>query len=290
MYGIAAVRAARVVEVDYIELRLDPVPVRVVQQMVVGDGGKVGIFKVIDILTKTFLNLLLYEGIYHGIRLSAARRTQHDGSTERVYHVDKSVVPLLLIVKAGGQIDGILVLHEAGFLHETLVLDIEHVFHEVGTQETAHPCARHEQADIARRHRSGVETGDRLHRKRQGQYPPVKKEQHKPGGKHRPNPAPSDFFLLDAFRAEARKREQQKGKELCVEDMMEQPCGAIEVHQHPVHDTYADAPQPYGFITIPVEVDDHQNNAHGTEKVHAKTHKDGSNYSYLCIKQIKVRI
>lgn len=58
-------RAARVVEIDYIELRLDPVPVRVVQQMVVGDGGKVGIFKVIDILTKTFLNLLLYEGIYH---------------------------------------------------------------------------------------------------------------------------------------------------------------------------------------------------------------------------------
>lgn len=98
-------RAARVVEIDYIELRLDPVPVRVVQQMVVGDGGKVGIFKVIDILTKTFLNLLLYEGIYHGIRLSATRCAQHDGSTERVYHVDKSVVPLLLIVKAGGQID-----------------------------------------------------------------------------------------------------------------------------------------------------------------------------------------
>ena len=39
----------------------------------------------------------------------------------------------------------------------------------------------HEQAYIARRHRSGIETGYRLHRERQGQYPPVKKEQHQPG-------------------------------------------------------------------------------------------------------------
>lgn len=49
---------------------------------------------------------------------------------------------------------------------------------------------------------------------------------------------------------------------------MEQSGGTVEVHQYPVHDTYADAPQPYGLVTIPVEVDDHQNNAYGTEKIH----------------------
>lgn len=41
MDGIAAVRAPRVVEVDDVELRPDPVCVHVVQQVVVGDGGKV---------------------------------------------------------------------------------------------------------------------------------------------------------------------------------------------------------------------------------------------------------
>ena len=86
----------------------------------------------------------------------------------------------------------------------------------------------------------------------------VQKEQQKPGGKHCPNPAPSDFLLLDTLRAEAREREQQKGKEFRVENVMEQPGGAVEVHQHPVHDTDFDAPQPYGFVTIPIEVYDHQ--------------------------------
>ena len=41
MDWIAAVRTARVVEVDHVELRLDLVSVRVIQQVVVGDGGKV---------------------------------------------------------------------------------------------------------------------------------------------------------------------------------------------------------------------------------------------------------
>lgn len=50
--------------------------------------------------------------------------------------------------------------------------------------------------------------------------------------------------------------------------MVEQPGGAVEIDQHPVHDTDVDAPQPYGLIPVPIEVDDHQNNAHGAEKVH----------------------
>ena len=126
--------------------------VHVVQQVVVGNGGKVAELEVVDVHRKAFLNLLLDEAVHHGIGLSAARRTQYDGGTERVYHIDIAIVPLLPVVETCGQIDGIPVLHEAGLLHEALVLDIEHVFHEVGMQKAAHPCTRHEQADIARRH------------------------------------------------------------------------------------------------------------------------------------------
>ena len=38
VYGVAAVRPSRIVEIDYIEFRLHRVSVQVVQQVVVGDG------------------------------------------------------------------------------------------------------------------------------------------------------------------------------------------------------------------------------------------------------------
>lgn len=44
----------------------------------------------------------------------------------------------------------------------------------------------------------------------------------------------------------------------------------------------------HGFFVLHSKFEDMYNDA--AEKVDAKTHKDGSNYSYLCIKQIKVRI
>ena len=196
--------------------------------------------------------------VYHGIRLSAARCAQYDGRTERVYYVDISVVPLLPVIEACGQVHRILVLDEPRFLHEALVLHVEHVFHEVGAQKATHPCAGHQQADIARRNGGGVQCRVCLYGQRQGQYPPVQKKQHQPCCKHRPNPCPRDFFLLDPLRAQTRECQQHQRKKFRIKNGAEQSCGAVEVQQYPVHHADVDAPQPYGFVTIPIEVYDHQ--------------------------------
>ena len=72
---------------------------------------------------------------------------------------NRLLVPFLLVVEASGQIDRILVLHEFGFLHETLVLIIEDILHEVVFQEPAHPESSHQQADITRCHCKYVQRG-----------------------------------------------------------------------------------------------------------------------------------
>ena len=176
-----------------------------VHQVVVSDGGKVAELEVIDVHRVRFFNHLLDKAVYHGIRLSAARSAQYDGSAERVYHVDVPVVPLLPVIETCRQIDRILAFDKPRFLHEALVLVVEHVIHEVGAQEAAHPRAGHQEADIARRHRSGIEGYVGFHGQRQGEHPPVQEEQGQPCGKHRPNPAPRDFFLLHALCTQARE-------------------------------------------------------------------------------------
>jgi len=65
--GIAPMRASRVVEVDHIELRLHLVAVRVVQQMIVGNGGQVAEFEVIHVHQEALFNLLLDKIVYHGV-------------------------------------------------------------------------------------------------------------------------------------------------------------------------------------------------------------------------------
>ena len=66
---------------------------------------------------------------------------------------------LVFIVKTCRQIDRILVHHEFGLLHETLVLIIEDIFHEVVFQEPANPESSHQQADITRCHCKNVQRG-----------------------------------------------------------------------------------------------------------------------------------
>ena len=74
MYGVAAVRTTRIVEIDYIEFWLYLVPVQVVQQVVVGNGRKVWELEVVDIHRVAFLDLLLDVGIDYGVGFSAAGR------------------------------------------------------------------------------------------------------------------------------------------------------------------------------------------------------------------------
>ena len=199
--------------------------------MVVGDSGKVGIFKVVNILTESLFYLLLDERINHGVRFSAARRAQYDGSTERIHNVNPAVVPLLPVIETGGQVNGILVFKQACFLHERLILLIEHVIHQVVLQQATHVKSRHEQADIADRHREHVQGGVPLHTEREGKHPPVEEEEHEPHAHERPYFRPRDFFLFHARSAQTGKCEQQDGKQLGIDDAPEQPCRAVEVHQ-----------------------------------------------------------
>ena len=156
--GVAAVAAARVVEVDDVELRFHLVTLRVVQKMVVGNHGEVGKLEVVHIHRIPLLYLLLDEVVHHGIRLSAARRAQHDGGTEGIDYVDPAPVPPLAVVEACGQVHGIVVLQQPCLLHETLVLCVEHILHEVVLQQTAHPQPAHQQADVARADRGYVQS------------------------------------------------------------------------------------------------------------------------------------
>ena len=106
--------------------------------MVVSNHREVGKLEIVHILRIPLFNLLLDEGVYHGVGFSAARSTQYDGRTKRIYHVNPTVVPLLPVIETGGQVDGILVFKQACFLHERFVLLIEHIVHEVVFQQAAH--------------------------------------------------------------------------------------------------------------------------------------------------------
>ena len=134
MYGVAAVRPSRVVEIDYIEFRLYRIPVQVVQEVVVGNGREAGKFEIVNVLTVSLFDLLLDIGIDHGIGFSAARRTQHDGGTLRQHNVDPAVMPLFFVVKAHGQVHGVFVGQQTRLLHEGFILVIERVVHEVVLQ------------------------------------------------------------------------------------------------------------------------------------------------------------
>ena len=83
-------------------------------------------------------------------------------------------------------------------------------------QQAAHPQTAHQKADIARADGQDIQSRDRFNRKRQSQYPPVQKEQHKTYGKHRPDFPPSDFLPLDALRSQAGKGKQEDSKQLRV--------------------------------------------------------------------------
>ena len=48
VYGVAAVAAPRIVEIDYIEFRFHLVSVRVVEQMIIGNRGQVAEFEIVN--------------------------------------------------------------------------------------------------------------------------------------------------------------------------------------------------------------------------------------------------
>ena len=210
--------------------------------MVVGYRGQVAEFEVVHIHRETLFYLLFDEIIYHRIGFSTARRTQHDGSPKGIHDIDPAVVPTLFVVKPCRKIDRILAFDKPCFLHETLVLVIEHIVHEVMLQQTAHPQTAHQQADIACANGQDIQSRHRLYRERQSQYPPVEEEQHKTDGKSRPDSSPSDFLTFHALCPQTGQGKQEDGKQFRVQYGTEQPRRAVEVHQDSVHHADVHAP------------------------------------------------
>ncbi|KWW26485.1 MAG: Uncharacterized protein F083_3260, partial [bacterium F083] len=247
--GIAPMTTPWVVEVDDVELRLDLVAVGMLQQVVEGNGGEVWVFVIVAIERIALLNLLLDEVVHHGIRLAATRRTEYDGGTEGIDHVNPTLVPFLLVVETGGQVDGILVFHQPCLLLKTLVLIVENIVHQVVLQQSAHPQTSHHQADIANGYGEDVECRHHIRVDGQEQHPPVDDEvEHKASADYSPYPRPSNLLALYAFRAETRKCKQKQCKEFGVEDRAKQTCLTVEIQQDAIHYTDIDAVPLYGGI------------------------------------------
>ena len=118
-------------------------------QVVVSNGGEVGKLEIVDIGGIAFLYLLLDVGVHHRKGLSRTGRSQYDGGTEGVHDIDPAVVPLLAIIEPCRQIYRIFVFDKPCFLHETLVLVVEHIVHEVLSEQTGDPYTGGEQAEVA---------------------------------------------------------------------------------------------------------------------------------------------
>lgn len=94
------------------------------------------------------------------------------------------------------QVDGILVFHQPGFLHEALVLDVEAVLHQPVPEQTAHPQARLQQAEITDSESKDIQNRDRPVKEGEIQQPPVEKEQHRPGEECHTDSFPGNFSPL----------------------------------------------------------------------------------------------
>ena len=154
---VATMASSWVVEVNHKELRLYLVGIKVVEQMVVGNFRKVGKLIVVNIHRKTLLYLLLDVVVHNGVGLTRTGSAEHHWGTEGIDYVNPAIVPLLFIVEACRQIDGVFVLHQPSFLHKTLILRVEYIIHQVVFEQSAHPYATHQQTDIAHGQREDIE-------------------------------------------------------------------------------------------------------------------------------------
>jgi len=133
--GVAAVALPRIVEVYHVELGLDLVAVQVGEQVVVGYLGEVGVLEIIQEERIALLDGLFDVLVDYRIGLARTGRAQDHRRTEGIDEVDPSVIRPAFEPKAGAEVDGILVLLQFGLLHEGFVLDVEHVFEQVGLQQ-----------------------------------------------------------------------------------------------------------------------------------------------------------
>ena len=132
-------RPARIVEIDDIEPGLYLVLVHILQQRIIGDGGQVIKLVIIDVNRKAFGYKLAYVTVDYRIGFAAARCPDNHAGTENIDNIDKSVIPAFFIIESRREVYRIFILHQSGFLHETLIFHIEHIFHEVVPVNATHP-------------------------------------------------------------------------------------------------------------------------------------------------------
>lgn len=133
-------------------------------------------FEVVDELRIAFFYLLFDELINNRIGLPAARTSDNDGRTLGIDDIDPTVVPFFLVIETGGQIDGILVLDQAGLLHKAFVLVVEYIVEQVVLQQAADPDTRRQQAEVADGKGEDIERSADYKRHGQFQQPPVEKK------------------------------------------------------------------------------------------------------------------
>lgn len=139
--GIAAVRAAGVVEVDDAEFRLDLVFVQMPDKVIIGNARQVVEFVVVDEHRESFLDMLSDVVVQHGVTLARTGRSENERRTKRVDDVDPSLTPPSPVNIAGREVHRIFVGKVSLFLKETFVFIVERVVHEFLFHQAPQPHA-----------------------------------------------------------------------------------------------------------------------------------------------------
>ena len=116
-----------------------------VQQVVVGDFRKVRELEIVDVHRVSLFDLLFDELIDHGIGFSRTGSSQDDRCPKRVYDIDPSRIPFLLVIEPCWQIYRVIVAQQTGLLHEGFVFIVEDIIHEMVFHQARDPYAAHEQ-------------------------------------------------------------------------------------------------------------------------------------------------
>ena len=118
--------------------------------------------------------------------------------------------------------------------------------------------------------------------------PPVQKKQYASCHQRRINFRLGYLFTFDPVRTQTGNGQQKHCQQFAPENTVENSGRVVEVYQNPVYHLKAQVPCGDTRIAVHIDVYHQKKNTHGPAEFHIKTHKDSSNYYYLCIKQIKV--
>ena len=225
-------------------------------------------WRTVDVDREALGDKLADVAVDYRVGLAAARRPDNHAGSKNIDYVGKSIMPPPVIIKSCREIHRILVLDQTGFLHETLVLHVEDVLHEVVLMEPAHPQTRHQQAKITRGKRADIQYGAHRVWQRQLKQPPVQKKQHASSHQGRIDLVPGDFFPFDPMRAQTGDGQQKHRQQLGPEDTVENTGRVVEVYQNPVYHLKVQMPCGDTWIAVHINVYHQKKNTHGPAELH----------------------